>query len=286
MVLFDSVANNATRLSLIKNLTAFDKDVQAKTLPQWSFVTPNMTSDGHDTSVTTAGAWTRAFLAPYMNNTYVQNNTLIIITFDENETYTIGNKIFTIVLGGAVPASLHGTTDNTFYNHYSNIASVSSNWGLPSLGRWDCSANIFQTVANKTGYTNAKVDTTGLYFNASYPGPLSDKAFVPTWPLPATNAKCANGLGVLPSIVKTWGASNGTFNYATGVYPYDTVSGSNVVAKSNSTVSTATATTSAAATGTSKAAATTSAIVNVSGASAVVGSAMAAVVAAFAAFMI
>ena len=38
LILFSSVANNATRLSLIKNFTSFDQDVAAQTLPQWSFV--------------------------------------------------------------------------------------------------------------------------------------------------------------------------------------------------------------------------------------------------------
>jgi len=46
--------------------------------------------------------------------------TLIILTFDEVETYTDQNKIYAVLLGGAIDASLHGTTDNTFYNHYSS----------------------------------------------------------------------------------------------------------------------------------------------------------------------
>jgi acid phosphatase len=38
LILFSSVANNATRLSLIKNFTSFSQDLAAQTLPQWSFV--------------------------------------------------------------------------------------------------------------------------------------------------------------------------------------------------------------------------------------------------------
>lgn len=40
LIIFDSVSTNATRLSLIKGFDAFDKDLAAKTLPQWSFITP------------------------------------------------------------------------------------------------------------------------------------------------------------------------------------------------------------------------------------------------------
>ena len=227
LILFDSVTSNATRLSLIKNFTSFNSDLAAKTLPQWSFITPNMTNDGHDTTITFAANWARTFLQPLLNNTYFMNNTLIVLTFDEVETYTIGNKVFAILLGGAIPSSLKNTTDNTFYNHYSMLSTVEVNWGLPSLGRWDCGANVLEVVANKTNYDNYVVDTSNLFFNSSYPGPLSDAEYVPVWPIPDTNAKCASGQGVLGSIVSTWGKSDGTYNYS-NVYPYDNASGNDV----------------------------------------------------------
>jgi acid phosphatase len=45
-VLYDSVANKHDRLAKIKNLTLFYSDLEANALPQWMFITPNMTSDG------------------------------------------------------------------------------------------------------------------------------------------------------------------------------------------------------------------------------------------------
>jgi acid phosphatase len=97
-----------------------------------------MTNDGHDTNIAVASTWERGFFAPLLNNSYFMKDSLILLTFDENETYKKPNHIFAILLGGAIPENLKGTTDNTFYNHYSTIATVSQNWGLPSLGRWDC----------------------------------------------------------------------------------------------------------------------------------------------------
>lgn len=38
LILFQSVTNNATRLSLIKNFTSLEQDLAAQTLPQWAFV--------------------------------------------------------------------------------------------------------------------------------------------------------------------------------------------------------------------------------------------------------
>jgi hypothetical protein len=42
-----------------------------------------------------------------------------------------------ILTGGAIPLSLHGTTDDTLYTHYSSLSTVQANWGLKSLGRGD-----------------------------------------------------------------------------------------------------------------------------------------------------
>jgi len=53
-----------------------------------SFITPNMTDDGHDTDVTFAATWARGFLTPLLNNSYFMNNTLVVLTFDEDETST------------------------------------------------------------------------------------------------------------------------------------------------------------------------------------------------------
>jgi hypothetical protein len=45
--------------------------------------------------------------------------------------------------GGAVPAKLHGTTDDTLYTHYSTLSTVQANWGLKSLGRGDTIPSAF-----------------------------------------------------------------------------------------------------------------------------------------------
>jgi acid phosphatase len=158
------------------------------------------------------------------------NDTLVLITFDEDKTYRKTNRIFSILLGGAVSDHLRGTQDDTFYTHYSVIASVSANWGLPSLGRWDCGANILEIVANKTGYVNSNVNTTHLTLNQTYPGPLSNgqlSKFSPIWPNPVTDAKCSAGHGVLDIVKRTYAGTEPSYNY-TSPFPYDTKSGYNV----------------------------------------------------------
>lgn len=205
---------NSRRLSYQKNLTEFFGDLNAQRLPQWSFITPNMTSDGHDTSVTTAGQWCRNFLGPLLNNTYFMERTLVLLTFDENHTYTIGNRVFSILLGGAVPQSLHGTTDSQYYNHYSDISTVEANWGLHTLGRWDVGANVFKLVADQTGDVYRPVDQVAgsnpsQYLNTSFAGPFNTGLSSAPYPIPNVKATSpSTGRTVLPSIVQKYSNSS------------------------------------------------------------------------------
>ncbi|SCU89893.1 LADA_0F00386g1_1 [Lachancea dasiensis] len=205
LIQYDSVTQDADRLANIKNFTEFYRDLNGSTLPQWSFITPNMTNDGHDSTIKVAGKWARSFLEPLLSNEYFMKDTLVVLTFDENETYSIKNKVFTVLLGGAIPDELHGTTDSTFYDHYSLISSVEANWDLPSLGRHDVDANVFELIANATNITNQEVDTTYMMNNQTYVGYFLDAHI--DLPAPNVTAVNKNGKGVLPAIVDKWASA-------------------------------------------------------------------------------
>ena len=97
-----------------------------------------MVDDGHDTTIDFAASWVEYWLFPLLNDTnFNDNRTLILLTFDETETYTINNRIFAVLLGGAIPDGSRGTVDSTYYTHYSSLSTVEANWGLGSLGRGD-----------------------------------------------------------------------------------------------------------------------------------------------------
>ncbi|KAK9430317.1 phosphoesterase family-domain-containing protein [Lipomyces doorenjongii] len=247
LIIYDSIANNASRVDNIKNFTTFYDDLNNKKLPQWMFITPNMTNDGHDTTVDVAGSWTRKFIQPLMNNTYFWDNTLILITFDENETYTIQNRVWALLMGGALPKSLQNTTDATFYNHYSEIATVEANWDLDNLGRGDAEANVFSVVANDTGVSIQDVDFSNIYNNKSAPGYFND--FMIPIPPPNVNAVNSNGKGVLPAISSVWANDYSAYT-ATA-----TSASSSATMSANTTASSAASSTSAAAAHTSSSAA-------------------------------
>ncbi|KAJ5657562.1 uncharacterized protein N7484_001211 [Penicillium longicatenatum] len=232
LIIFESVTNDDTRPRQIKNFTSFYDDLDNHRIPQYSFITPNMTNDCHDTDIEVGGDFLASFLSPLLKNEYFNKDTLILVTFDETGNYTEENRVYSILLGGAVPEHLKGTTDDTFYTHYSIIASLSANWGLPSLGRWDCGANILKLVAEKTGFVNWDVDLSAVpnLMNETYPGPMSENDYSdyePFWPIPETERACNAGHGIVDVVKETYHRRQPSYNYISPV-PYDLRSKYNV----------------------------------------------------------
>ncbi|MEW2291454.1 alkaline phosphatase family protein [Streptomyces sp. NPDC006743] len=97
--------------SSAKTFAQFPTDYS--TLPQLSFVVPNLCSDMHDCSVSTGDTWLKNNLGAYA--TWAKtHNSLLVVTFDEDDKLS-GNRIPTVLYGQPVAA---GSTSATTYNHY------------------------------------------------------------------------------------------------------------------------------------------------------------------------
>ncbi|KAI9852080.1 MAG: hypothetical protein M1838_001877 [Thelocarpon superellum] len=203
LVSYDSISGNGSRLLNLVSFEDFENDLRKHSLPQWAHMSPNMNNDGHDTSLQFAANWSHSFLQPLLANPYFMNNTLVLLTFDESETYSKPNQIGSLLLGGAVPSKLRGTTDDTFYTHYSILATLENNWGLPNLGRFDVGANVFAMVANQTGFKNHGVDRSKVALNESYPGPLNSQKPGP-YPPPNPFLTGAGGQGIVDTVPPAW----------------------------------------------------------------------------------
>ncbi|TPX43213.1 hypothetical protein SeLEV6574_g05190 [Synchytrium endobioticum] len=201
LILYDSVAKHQSRAARIRNFNDFAVDVMAGPLSQWLFITPNLKNDGHDSDINWINAWLEYWLVPMLNvNNLNDARTLIFLTFDENESYGVdNNRVYSLLLGGVIPASAQGTTDDTFYTHYSILSTIQNNWRLGSLGRGDTNkilSNVFQFVASNTNYSgNVNVSTEqqpALNSSATYCGPFNPKCFAPV-PPPNVSAVGAGG---------------------------------------------------------------------------------------------
>src|ERR1700722_3831150 len=117
----------------------FVQDAQ-KGLVAYSFYSPNMNHDGHDTTLQVAGAWVKKFL----DDTFpekLRHGTLVVVTFDEsggNED----NRIPTLFLGDMVKAANQQDPAvlGRYYTHYSVLRTIEDNFGLEPLTANDRSA--------------------------------------------------------------------------------------------------------------------------------------------------
>ena len=99
------------------------------TLPQVSFVVPNLCSDMHDCSVSTGDTWLKNNLGAYA--TWAKtHNSLLVVTFDEDNRLS-GNRIPTVLYGQQVTA---GSSSTTTYNHYDLLRTLEDMHGLPHAG--------------------------------------------------------------------------------------------------------------------------------------------------------
>ncbi len=144
----------------VVNFTPLATDLQQiATTPNFSFITPNLCDDGHDSKCangTTGGlpqvnTWLQQWVPTIMNSPAFKHDGLLIITFDEAESDDTaccneptgpntkrpglfgpgGGKVGAVMLS---PFIKPGTVSNTAYNHYSMLKSLEDIYGVSYLG--------------------------------------------------------------------------------------------------------------------------------------------------------
>jgi hypothetical protein len=122
--------------------TQLSSDLTSGTLPQFSFVTPNLIDDMHDGTVADGNAWLSNNLPSIFNSSeYQSGTTVVLITWDEGEgglatncadnSFDVGCHVATIVVS---PSTVPGTKSATLFNHYSLLRTTEDLLGLPELG--------------------------------------------------------------------------------------------------------------------------------------------------------
>ena len=114
----------------------FVRDAKAG-LVAYSFYTPNMNNDGHNTNVGMAGAWVSKFLDKTFNEK-LRKGTLVIVTFDESDRNS-DNRIYTLFLGDMVKEASQQDPKvlNRHYTHYDVLRTIEDNFGLQPLAEGD-----------------------------------------------------------------------------------------------------------------------------------------------------
>lgn len=97
-----------------------------------------------DTDLAYSSNWTKSFIEPLMKEKNLTKNTLFVLTWDENDTWTKPNQVYTVLFGPAVKRSVK--TDDTSYNHYSVLRSVEENVSIISSKRKDVNIYSFMVI--------------------------------------------------------------------------------------------------------------------------------------------
>jgi hypothetical protein len=107
--------------------TNFAGDMQGE-VPRFVWITPDLCHDGHDCSNAVVNQWLSQTVPPILGSSAWQDNGVLFITWDEGEDSA--NSVLTLVIH---PDQRFHQSDRS-YNHYSLLATIEDELGLPRLG--------------------------------------------------------------------------------------------------------------------------------------------------------
>jgi hypothetical protein len=165
-VRFQSIMEDEKQWRRIQSSYDFLRDALNGTLPEYSWLTPDVWGDGHflwgtldepdrrEALIDQQAAWLQSFFS-VLNfpgpDSRLPPRTLVVVTYDESDfnkayqtvendasEYDGPNQIYTVLLGDMI---VPGTVEREGYNHYSLLRTVEQNFELGDLGKNDTEAN-------------------------------------------------------------------------------------------------------------------------------------------------
>ena len=131
LLAFASIQNDPRRCVRVVAGTEFMRDAQAGRLPHYSFYTPNMFDDGHDTSLDFSSHWLERFMRGLESTVSMRQRTLVVITWDEGGPRD--NRVLTLLIGNVVRSGKYTVP----LTHFSLLRTIEDNFGLARLAAGD-----------------------------------------------------------------------------------------------------------------------------------------------------
>lgn len=122
--LLSDVQNNPAQAANIVPFTQFATDLANNSLPNFSFIVPDVNNDAHDGKLATADSWLQSNMAPLIASSTFQSGGLLVILFDEGELSDFNHG------GGQVAAVIVSSNSKpnfqsqTLYQHQSTLRLV------------------------------------------------------------------------------------------------------------------------------------------------------------------
>ena len=131
---FTDVQNDSTQRNNLVPFAdpnaGFAHDLANNSLPNYSFIIPNLCNDAHDCALSVADTWLLTNLGPLFRNATLMQDTLVIFLFDEADTDSTdgGGKVYWVAAGPNVKPSY---VSSTLYQHQSTLRETLEGLGLP-----------------------------------------------------------------------------------------------------------------------------------------------------------
>ena len=116
---FSDVQSSPSQAANIVPFSQFATDLANNTLPQFSFITPNLDNDAHDGTLAAADSWLQSNIAPLIASTSFKNGGLLVITFDEGQSSDLdhgGGQVATLIVSSNAKSNYQS---QTLYQHQS-----------------------------------------------------------------------------------------------------------------------------------------------------------------------
>lgn len=132
---FTDVVNSSSEAANLVAFSQFGSDLAGNSLPDFSFIVPNVNDDAHNGTLGQADAWLQQNIQPLISSALFNTDGILIIVFDESILTDIqggGGHVPAVVIG---PKVKPGYTSTTYYQHQSTLRTILEALGAnPSLG--------------------------------------------------------------------------------------------------------------------------------------------------------
>jgi hypothetical protein len=144
------IYSDRKRCARVVPASALTRDMSAGSLPEFSWISPNLCHDVHDCPLRDGDRYLSK-LVPRLLGALGKKGVLFL-TFDEGDSndgccrQAHGGHIATIVAGGGAKAH---ATSSTAYDHYSLLRTIEDAWHLPRLrgARCGCTRSMSDLLA-------------------------------------------------------------------------------------------------------------------------------------------
>ena len=127
------VQNNSAQKQDLVPFTQLSADLSTANLPDYSFIVPNLCSDGHNCSLTIADNWLKANLDPVIRSSIFQKDGVLIVVFDEADLQDFtsgGGHVAAVIVS---PLAKRNYKSIAFYQHQSVLRVMLEGLGLTKL---------------------------------------------------------------------------------------------------------------------------------------------------------